>query len=61
MINWNRYSLDQIRQKWEDFIFARNYPYKITKKSLEKKYITCLERETLIEHLLNRLENGQGN
>ena len=59
MINWHRYSLDQIKQKWDDFIFVRTYPYKSTKKSIQSKHITSLDRETLIEHLLQRLDNVQ--
>jgi hypothetical protein len=56
MIKWNRFSLNQIKKKWEDFNFTRSYPY----KSIKTKcctHITCLEREALINNLLKRLDN----
>lgn len=61
MINWNRCSVDQIKQKWADFNFSRNYPYKCVKKAQQKNHITCLERESLINNLLKRLDNAQEN
>ncbi len=57
MINWNRYSLDQITQKWQEFKSMR-IKKSDCMKSTDKKQITCLERETLIEHLLQRLKNN---
>ncbi len=60
MISWNRYSLDQITQKWYEFKSMRIKKHAAMKYT-DKKQITCLERETLIEHLLQRLKNAQKN
>ena len=60
MINWNRFSVDQIRDKWDLFIDTRKkYNSGIPKKH-EKCHITCLEREALINQLLWRLDMANG-
>lgn len=54
MINWKRCTCDQIRHKWQEFKSARIKQHDML-KSTDKKQITCLERETLIDDLLTRL------
>jgi len=54
MINWKRFTCDQIRHKWKEFKSARIKKHDML-KSTDKKQITCLERETLIDDLLIRL------
>jgi len=54
MINWKRCTCDQIRHKWKEFKSERIKKHDML-KSTDKKQITCLERETLIDDLLMRL------
>ena len=54
MINWKRFSCDQIRHKWRMFKQMRIKKHD-TLKSTDKEHITSLERESLIEDLLTRL------
>ncbi len=58
MINWKGKSFDQIKLKWENFTYCRRYPSKCTRKTIDKAHITCLERESLINDLLDRLESA---
>ena len=57
MIRWNRFTCDQIRHKWREFKSARIKLHDGL-KSTDKKQITCLERETLIDNLLTRLRHA---
>jgi len=50
MIDWNRHSYAAIKSKWGNFLRMR------TIKSNGKWHITCLERESLIENLMKRLD-----
>ena len=56
MINWKRYSFDQIRRKWELFIKTRKKYLHGVPKKYSNTQITCLEREALIKELLDRLQ-----
>lgn len=59
MINWKRMSHDKIKHKWMSFVLARKKnPSGI--KSDHPDHITCLERESLIEHLIWRLDMANG-
>jgi len=61
MIHWNRYSFNRIFEKWNTFLEIRNkYPGGIPKK-YEKCHITCLEREALIKHLLQKIKENEIN
>ncbi len=57
MIRWNRFTCDQIRNKWRIFKQMRIKKHD-TLKSTDKAQITCLERETLIDNLLTRLRHA---
>ena len=57
MINWNRYSLDQIEKKWDHFQIIRKKKHDML-NSNDKEHITCLERENLIANLLFRLNQA---
>lgn len=55
MLNWKRYSYAEVKKKWETFIRMRTKKTE-GKPKAEKWHITCLERESLIENLMSRLD-----
>ena len=58
MINWKRYSFNQIKSKWNSFIKMRQRYYEGVPKKHSNTHISCLEREALIQDLLFRLEQA---
>jgi len=56
MINWDEYTINQIAVMWENFNFTRTYPYKCTQKEIDDSFITCHDREFLIEYLLSKFK-----
>jgi hypothetical protein len=57
MINWNRMSHDKIKHKWTSFIMARKkHPNGM--KNDHPEHISCLERESLIDNLMSRLDTA---
>jgi len=55
MTNWNEYSYTRLKHRWESFILARK---QMTPRSVDKSkmHITCLDRESLIDNLISRLD-----
>jgi hypothetical protein len=55
MINWKKYSHEEIKNKWKTFLLARVKTANSV-KSEDRRHITCLEREALISYLISRLD-----
>lgn len=56
MIAWNRYSYRDIKERWETFKAMRKKHHG-GHSDTEKWHITCLERESLIDNLMKRLDD----
>lgn len=55
MIRWKRYSYKEIKKKWDTFQNMRQKNHG-GHSDTEKWHITCLERESLIDNLISRLD-----
>lgn len=58
MIDWSKYSLSEIVERWEEFQVDRLAMTSGSNKT-QKSHITVQDREKLIDHLIERLENAK--